>query len=214
MRTCFIAGAGDWDSRTLPRAGDFVIAADGGYAHLREMGAEPDVLLGDFDSLGEVPTFEDGTRVERFPTEKDDTDMMLAVKHALAQGFRRFVLNGGMGGRLDHTLANLQALAHIAVRGGRGFLAGEQSATVICDGEVRFSAIAGGYVSVFAYGGEASGVTIEGMKYCVRDVTLTTDEPRGTSNEFTGAPARVAVRRGMLLVVWSGGIFDTVEDFL
>ena len=105
---CYIFGAGDFDGlEERPGAEDYVIAADGGYTACRRAGVEPQLLLGDFDSLAEVPAL---PHVERVPVEKDDTDMMLAIKWGLERGETLFHLYGGMGGqRTDHTVANLQA---------------------------------------------------------------------------------------------------------
>ena len=75
--------------------------------------------VGDFDSLGQVP---EGENIVRHPVMKDDTDMMLAVKLGLERGYTRFHIYGGMGGRTDHTIANIQTLAYIAGRGASAFL--------------------------------------------------------------------------------------------
>ena len=113
---CYIFGAGDFDGlEERPGAEDYVIAADGGYTTCRRAGVEPQLLLGDFDSLAEVPAL---PHVERVPVEKDDTDMMLAIKRGLERGETLFHLYGGMGGqRTDHTVANLQALLYLADHG-------------------------------------------------------------------------------------------------
>ena len=113
---CYIFGAGDFDGlEERPGAEDYVIAADGGYTACRRAGVEPQLLLGDFDSLAEVPAL---PHVERVPVEKDDTDMMLAIKRGLERGETLFHLYGGMGGqRTDHTVANLQALLYLADHG-------------------------------------------------------------------------------------------------
>lgn len=205
MATCYIVGAGEFDGACLRRAqGDFVIAADGGYQHLRRIGVAPDLLMGDFDSIGQVP---DGVPIERFPPEKDDTDTMIAIKAALRMGYGRIVLLGAMGGRFDHTFANIQGLLYIARRGARGYMAGGGTAmTVIENGETAFDAAHRGYVSVFALGGAAEGVCLRGLKYPLEGATLTPDVPLGCSNEFLGTEARVSVGRGALLVTWQGGV--------
>ncbi len=211
MATCYIVGAGDFDGAALEkREGDFVIAADGGYLHLRKIGVAPDLLMGDFDSIGEVP---DEVPIQRFPPEKDDTDMMIAIKAALSMGYGRIVLLGALGGRFDHTFANIQALLFIARHGARGMIAGNGAAmTVVENGEVRFDASHKGYVSVFALGGVAEGVDLHGLKYPLENAALTPDVPLGCSNEFLGTTSSVAVRRGALLVAWQGGIDQCHAD--
>ncbi len=199
---CYIVGAGSVDGVVLrPQAGDYVIAADGGYAHLDRLKLKTDLVLGDFDSLAEVP---EHPNLVRHPPVKDDTDMMLAVKAGLALGYEAFVLCGGLGGRLDHTLANIQTLAWLSRRGGRAFLAGEGVIlTAVTNGTLRFDAGKRGTVSVFCNGDRAGGVTLEGLKYSIADADLTGDFPLGVSNEFTGRESTVTVRDGTLVVLWN-----------
>ena len=197
---CFIFGAGDfWGLEAVPQPGDLVIAADGGWETCRRLGITPDLLLGDFDSLGAVPDF---AHIRRVPVEKDDTDMMLAVKEGLAAGRRTFHLYGGMGGeRTDHTIANLQTLLYLARRGAQGFLYGERETyTAICDGSYTWAAREEGILSVFCMGADACGVTISGGQYPLEDAVLTAEFPLGVSNHFIGKPVTVSVRQGALLM--------------
>lgn len=114
MPTCYIVGAGDFTPRGfVPVPGDLVLAADGGYRALYSLGYTPDLLLGDFDSLCDLPLPPD-LPVLRFPARKDDTDTGLALRHGLDRGFRDFALYGCAGGRVDHLLANLQSMARVS----------------------------------------------------------------------------------------------------
>ena len=114
MPTCYIVGAGDFTPRDFaPVPGDLVLAADGGYRALYSLGYTPDLLLGDFDSLGDLRLPPD-LPVLRFPARKDDTDTGLALRHGLDRGFRDFALYGCAGGRVDHLLANLQSMARVS----------------------------------------------------------------------------------------------------
>ena len=120
--TCYIVGAASLDGvRLSPRAGDYVIAADGGYRSLKARGIEPDFVMGDFDSLGYRP---DHPNVETHPVMKDDTDLGLAVRWALVHGYRRLVMAGALGGRLDQTIASLQTLRGLTDAGAQGWLIG------------------------------------------------------------------------------------------
>ena len=196
---CYIFGAGSYYGFSRrPAPGDTVIAADGGWRVCREEGIVPDLLLGDFDSLHTVPDF---AHIRRVPVEKDDTDMMLAIKEGLARGETEFHLYGGMGGRTDHTIANLQGLLYLAERGAQGWLYGDRERfTAIRNGEIDLPAREKGIVSVFCMGADAQGVTIEGGQYTVHDAALTASFPLGVSNHFVGNPVRVAVTRGSLLI--------------
>ena len=164
-------------------------------------GVDPDLVVGDFDSLGHRP---DHPHVVALPVEKDDTDMHSAIRLGWERGYRAFRLYGGTGGRIDHTLANIQSLAWLASQGGRGWLVGpDWTATVLSDGgALTLEAGRQGTVSVFCLGDRAEGVDIQGLKYGLTDGVLTADYPLGVSNSFLGGESRVSVRRGKLLVLW------------
>ena len=201
MGICYIVGAGDCRESFLPKEGDLVIAADGGALHLLRMGVRPDLFVGDFDSIdsaGDAPV------VLRHPVEKDDTDTALAVRAGEARGYREFFLYGALGGeRFDHSVANLQLLLSCAKRGlSVTIVSGKQRTRVLREGEkMTFSADARGYVSVFAFGGDARGVTLSGLKYPLTDATLSPDAPLGVSNELTGKAAEISAAEGYLLVI-------------
>ncbi len=178
---------------------DCVIAADGGLEHTQKLGIQPQVILGDFDSLGYTPQ---GANV--FPVEKDDTDAMLAVRRGLELGYREFLLYGSLDGpRLDHTVANFQTLQFLCDREAFGYLVGSRYlVTVVKNGKLRFPAGAKGTVSVFCLGADARGVDLEGLYYPLKDGVLTAGFPLGVSNHFTGAEAKISVEKGSLLVMW------------
>ncbi|MDR1132358.1 MAG: thiamine diphosphokinase [Oscillospiraceae bacterium] len=206
-KICCIFGAGETDGAEVFLPADaFVIAADAGLEYLRKARISPDLIVGDFDSLGRIPP---GPNVVRHSPEKDDTDMLLAVREALARGAERLLLYGGLGGRLDHEQANLQTLAFIAERGAQGFLIGRGFiCTVIRNARLAFAAADSGTVSIFACGGTAKGVCLDGLKYPLSGYTLTGAYPLGVSNAFSGRPASVSVRDGALLVMWRARAFD------
>lgn len=201
-KTCYIFGAGAYGNLPCPAVGpdDLVIAADGGYAWLTGHGLTPRLAVGDFDSLGYVP---EGLEVLRHPPEKDDTDMALAVEAALARGCTRFFLYGGLGGRLDHSVANFHILAQLAQLGCGAFLVGPQTCVAALGrGRLTFSPAHRGMISIFSWGGDATGVTLTGLKYPLIDGTLTCDRALGVSNEFLGQAAEVSAQQGTLLVMW------------
>ena len=200
MEKCIIFCAGGFSALAEPvDSSDFILAADGGLTHLQKIGLEPDGILGDFDSLGYVPT---GAKV--FPVEKDDTDSMLAVRRGLELGYRRFVLYGALdGGRIDHTVANFQTLQFMADQGATGFLVGLSSiATVVKNGSVRFPAVAEGLISVFCMGADATDVTIRGLQYPLESGALSAGFPLGVSNHFIGKKSEITVKNGSLLIIY------------
>ena len=203
MKTCYIAGAADFaPARFRPSAGDLVIAADAGVLHLERLGVKPGIVLGDFDSLGRVPDYPD---VEVSPVRKDDTDSMLAARRALELGCNRLLFFGCLGGRrLDHSLANVQALAWCAARGAEAYLVGEGCClTALAGGEsLRFDSRYSGDFSVFCLGEDALGVTERGLSYGLEGARLSAAFPLGVSNSFTGESARVSVESGTLILYW------------
>ena len=199
MKKCVIFCAGEFDSLVQPIEDSCIIAADGGLRHVRSLGLTPDIVLGDFDSLGYTP---EGANV--FPVEKDDTDAMLAVRRGLELGCREFLLYGSLDGkRLDHTVANFQTLQFLTNRGARGYLVGLDYIVTVISGEtVTFPKEAQGILSLFCLGPDASGITLEGLQYPLEDGTLTSSFPLGVSNHFLGQEARITVKSGSLLCLW------------
>ena len=199
VRLCRIVGAGDFAPELIDKSVPaYYIAADGGLLSLRKAGIEPDIIAGDFDSLGFVPQ---GDNVLRFPREKDDTDVGLAVKHGLKSGFTVFELYGVTGGRLDHTLANLQILSSLSLKGCAALIKGTTvTATAVTNGTVGFYGSPGDTVSVFAFNGEARGVTLTGFKYPLTGAALRGDYPIGVSNKLTGTHGTVTVASGTVTV--------------
>lgn len=200
MKRCVIFCAAGFDGLLAPlEEGDLVIAADGGFQHTQALGIEPDVILGDFDSLGYVPHH---SRV--YPVEKDDTDAMLAIRLGLERGCEEFLLYGALDGpRLDHTIANFQSLGYLCRQGAWGYLIGrDYIATCLKDGTLSFTDEARGVLSLFCQGADAKGVTLRGLHYPLENGDLTAHFPLGVSNHFTGRPASIRVEAGTLLCLW------------
>ncbi|KAE8128085.1 MULTISPECIES: thiamine diphosphokinase [Bifidobacterium] len=182
-----------------------VIAADAGLDHARAEGVSADIVIGDFDSVqGSVP---DDDRTLRLPALKDDPDMLSALKVGWNRGARELHILGGLGGRIDHTIANIQLMGLLAQHGGVGFLYGDGAiVTAITDGELAFEAhdaMPGGMVSVFAQSDMARDVNEPGLKYQLRHATLTNSVVQGVSNEFLpGVASAINVHDGTLIVTF------------
>lgn len=224
---------------------DLVIALDGGLKFCAEHDIEPDMIVGDFDSLAqENNKANKETRVKlqqknmergfsakdeilagypqriiyRLPCEKDDTDTLAAIKLAIEKGFTSFIIYGGLGGRLSHTMANMQTLMYLKERGLHGELIGDNSRIFLIKNEsiaiqplmddagttvhpVMKKEDDGGYISIFSYSEKSEGVTLKNLKYEIENVTLTNSFPIGVSNEFIGKTAEISVKKGVLLIV-------------
>lgn len=140
--------------------------------------------------------------VKAFSPEKDASDMELALEEALARGADAVEVYGALGGRLDHTVANLQLLASFAERGLAVAAVGEREriAFLVGPGELRLPALPSGIVSVFSLTDVSAGVVEEGLKYGLDGVALTNRTSWGLSNELVGTPARIALESGTLAV--------------
>jgi thiamine pyrophosphokinase len=183
-----------------PATGDFVIAADAGLRNLEEQGIRTDLVIGDFDSLKCVSEHPNTIVLS---AEKDDTDTLAAVREGIRVGYTSFHIYCGTGGRIDHTVANLQVLAYLSDNNMRDFLFDNGTViTAITNGSLCFGKIPCGYVSVFSCSEKAEGVTLCGLKYELNNATLTNTFPIGVSNEFIGRESSISVSSGTLFIVF------------
>ena len=197
---CYIVGAGEFAPRGfLPKEGDLVIAADGGYQSLTALGIRPGIVVGDMDSATQSVV---GIPLLRFPVRKDDTDLSLALKLGSLAGYRRFRLYGAGGGpREDHFFAAIQLMAGWSRRGMEiRLIASAFTLYAITGGSLIIPTIPGKIISVFSYSPESSGVTLRGLDYEENNLTLRHDVPLGVSNAAAGRRAFISVRRGTLII--------------
>ena len=189
-----------------PEKGDLVIAADAGYLVAKRMGITPNVLLGDFDTLGEE-NIPEGIECLRVPAEKNDTDTQLAVGTAIERGAKEIVIVGGVSGRLDHTLSTLAILENLWERKNDRIYA------TLTDGKnrVRFIRSSGTilprsqyrYFSLIAADDVVKGVTLEGCKYPLKNGRISRRHQWAVSNEIDGNCALIEIRRGGVWVIES-----------
>jgi thiamine pyrophosphokinase len=186
--------------------GDLIIGADGGAARALAWGLVPHLIIGDMDSLPDeerVALAARGCQFITHPRAKDETDLELALAYLVEQGADEIIVLGALGGRLDHTLANVLLLAlpvlkDISVR----IVAGQQEAVLAREGRpVRLEGEPGDLVSLLPLGGEARGVRTRGLAWALVDDTLRFGYSRGVSNEMTAPVAEIEVEEGHLLVV-------------
>lgn len=178
---------------------DLVIAADSGLNNIRKLNIIPQLIIGDFDSLGYKP---EGDCVITHPVEKDDTDTLLAVKYAFEKGYKHFRIFGCIGGRLDHTFANIQTATYIAENGGTAVFYGEsENFTVIKNNHIRFEKNNSGNISVFALK-DSKNIDIEGLFFEMKNGDLSPSFPLGVSNKFINTEAIISTKNGTLLIIW------------
>lgn len=194
--------------RAMLQPGDFKIAADGGLHHLRSLGVEPDLVIGDLDSLepGEIETLKNSPiRVEQHPVHKDETDLELAVDAALREGCQTILILAALGGRLDMTLANIFLLALPELQAVDARLEDGQEEVFLLRPETAAQRLIqgkpGDRVSLLPLGGPATGVRTSGLYYPLRSETLYPERTRGVSNQMLAEQAQVTLETGLLICI-------------
>jgi thiamine pyrophosphokinase len=207
--TILILADGDWRGaqrlRSLAKAADRIIAANGGSSKALAHGVRIDEVIGDLDSIPEIDRealIEAGTPVvHAFPRDKDWTDLELAIDHALRREPGRIHLFGVLGERVDHTLTSLHLLEKGLERGIPIVLyTRAESARLVESTLTLEGAGPGDRVSLIPITPSAT-VTTEGLRYPLRGESLVRSASRGVSNEVVGLPVRIDVAEGLLLVV-------------
>ncbi len=183
-----------------------VIAADGGARHCLALGIVPDIVIGDFDSLGEqeIAALDNAeTEFIRYPADKDETDLELALDQAVKLGASEITLYGLLGGRWDMIFANMLLLASPSYDGIRVCVVdGNTRAYIIRSGEtLELSGQSGDTVSAIPLSEAAHGITYKGLQWPLEDATLAFGSPKGVSNRLANTTAQVSVESGILLVI-------------
>lgn len=189
-------------ARALLRGGDFIIAADGGTRHALALGQKPNIIVGDLDSLPEgfdIKAF-DG-EIALYPRDKDETDLELALRHALTLEPDSILILAALGGRMDQSLANIALLTDprfstLDIRLNDGV-----EEIFFCRDQAQVRGRSGDIVSLIPWGGEVTGIVTSGLKWALQHETLYPEKTRGISNEMTGDASSVSIQSGLLLVV-------------
>jgi len=200
---CAVFCGGDpVSAQTIGRlpSGCCIIAADSGYRLAQELGLVPDLVIGDFDSSSKP----EHSNIKVYPVEKDDTDLMLALREGLRSGCTRFHIYGATGGRLDHTVAAIQSLAFLLDNSASGeILSDSERIELIQIGAYSAPKMPGYTLSLFAYSDTVKGLSISGAKYCCKKLDLVSSFPIGVSNEVTDECADITFDSGRLLIIRS-----------
>jgi thiamine pyrophosphokinase len=195
----------DWNAAEgLILADDLLIAADGGAKVARKLGFTPQVLIGDLDSHSarEVKRLENGgTRVIRYPVDKDETDLELALEFALGEGAGEILILAPFGGRLDQILGNLSLLNRKDLRGIQVRMDDGRDELTLIHSKATILGAAGDIISLIPLGGEAVGVTTRGLQFPLENETLYPQKTRGISNRMTGVSAVVSLETGALICI-------------
>lgn len=197
-KKCILVGAGDFCREKFELVKDDAptVAVDGGYKYVEDF-VKVECVVGDFDSLGYFPSKE---KLVILDPVKDCTDMYAAIEHMAEQDYDEFEIFGGLGGRLDHTLANLQTAHGFAKKGLNIRFTGCEEEIDIITYDHYAKGESGEVFSIFALE-ECKGVTIQNAKYTLDRATLSPKFPLGVSNEFTGEWCYIKVDDGALAFV-------------
>jgi len=193
------------DPRKLElRLDDFLVAVDGGLRHMLTLGLKPNLLVGDFDSISaeELESCrQEGVEILRYPSQKDQTDLELALDAALARGYREIVIAFGLGGRLDHTLGNLALLSRLDL--GEAVLRFDDGETEVfmAGGSYRAACQVGDIVSLLPWNGAVRDISTAGLAYPLKGESLLPWQTRGVSNQCAGCEFQVSHGEGALLVI-------------
>lgn len=193
-------------ARRLIRPGDVVIAADGGANYCRALGLTPRVIIGDLDSVlpSELTALEAlGAQIIRYPAHKDQTDLELALDHAIGRGAAEILILGALGGRWDQTLANVLLPALPRLSGVRiRLIDGRQQIGLLRGpGSIHLAGSPGDTVSLIPIGGDVHGVTTSGLEYPLEKGTIAFGSTLGVSNALTASQADVFLEEGLLVCI-------------
>lgn len=203
MRCVIISGSPDTnveEIKSLCTSDDFIVCADSGYSFAKKAGLTPNLIIGDFDSLKEE--LPQNTEVVKLNTHKDDTDTEHCVMECIRRGYKDFLLLGSIGGRTDHTFANIATLAFLSEYNYNGIARNNgEEIRILKEGSYEMNNKKGLIFSVFPYGCESVNVTYKGAEYMLNNMTLTYNVSRGISNVFVDDEAEITINRGRAILL-------------
>ena len=192
---------------TLLRTDDFILCADGGARHALALGLTPNVIIGDLDSVtfDLQPLTEKGVQVIQHPTDKNETDLELAIDHAVSLNPDQILILAALGGRMDQTLANIALLSNIQLAACNIKLTDSVEEIFFCRDQAKVEGRSGDIISLIPWQGEVTGVFTENLRWHLHHETLYPDKTRGISNEMTADVATITIQSGLLLIVHTLG---------
>lgn len=203
MRCVIISGSPDTnveEIKSLCTSDDFIVCADSGYSFAKKAGLTPNLIIGDFDSLKEE--LPQNTEVVKLNTHKDDTDTEHCVMECIRRGYKDFLLLGSIGGRTDHTFANIATLAFLSEYNYNGIARNNgEEIRILKEGSYEMNNKKGLIFSVFPYGCQSVNVTYKGAEYMLNNKTLTYNVSRGISNVFVDDEAEITINRGRAILL-------------
>ena len=200
-KKCIIFGGGDYclNNKIVKEKDDFVICADSGYLHAKKTNIDVDLIVGDFDSL-DILMIDQDISIIKTSSIKDETDMYLAIQEAIKRGYQNIDIYGALGGRIEHSLANITLLKYF-VSYSITLIDGNLRIFVLKDKDIyKIDSQCFGYVSIFSLT-PTSNILIQGLKYELDNKDIYANYPLGIDNEAIGLDAIVKVNEGIILVI-------------
>jgi thiamine pyrophosphokinase len=191
-------------ARLLPRSDDYIICADGGTRHLLALGLQPNLVIGDMDSLkkGQWQKLKEaGILIELYPHDKNETDLELAIVRAIELEPKEILVIAALGGRLDHTLGNLALLSDIRLSAFNTRFDDGVEEIFFCREQVEVHGRSGDILSLIPWGRPVEGIQTQGLRWSLNRETLYPQKTRGISNEMLGDSVSISIGSGLLLII-------------
>ena len=184
---------------------DYIICSDGGANHTYKMDIVPDYIIGDLDSIEDniIKYYKSkNVKFDKFPTKKDETDTELSIWLANKLNAKEIDLIGALGGRIDHTIANINLLYYIRKRGITPKIISEKEEIYIAmDEEITIYGEIGDTISILPIKNDAKGVTLKNLEYPLEDYDMEFSRPLGISNVMTDVNCSIKVKEGSLIII-------------
>jgi thiamine pyrophosphokinase len=191
-------------ARLLPQKDDYLICADGGTRHALALDLQPNLVIGDMDSLkkGQWQKLKNaGIPIELYPHDKNETDLELAIMRAIELEPKEILVIAALGGRLDHTLGNLALLSDIRLLAFNTRFDDGVEEIFFCRQQVEIQGRSGDILSLIPWGGAVERIQTQGLRWSLNRETLYPQKTRGLSNEMRGNTAFVSIGAGLLLIL-------------
>ena len=191
-------------ARALLRPDDFILCADGGTRHALALNLEPNLIIGDTDSINSAKwktLKEKNIPIELFPRDKNETDLELALHKAIELDPEEIIIVAALGGRMDHTLANIALVSDLRLSTFNLQLDDGTEHLLFCRTQAEVRGRSGDIVSLIPWGSPVHGVQTENLKWQLKDETLFPEKTRGISNEMTADTASIKIESGLLLII-------------
>jgi len=190
--------------RVILKDDDYIICADGGIRHALALDLKPALVIGDMDSAEKLDLQKlrnDGVSIELFPQDKNETDLELAIQHAIDLNSKEIVIIADLGGRLDQTLANISLISDPLLSTINLKLDDGAEEIFFCRDQAQVHGRSGDVVSLIPWQGAVTGIRTKNLKWTLDNETLYPEKTRGISNEMTADVANIKISSGLLLIV-------------